>query len=80
MQRGGTGGKSGLANYTRVITLDAMVGTSVAEATSAGPAAWWSCEGCGSYAELPAEETAGFTIECPDCPGVMIAQWEWDAA
>jgi hypothetical protein len=63
-------GKTGLANYTLVINLGGMGVTTV----------WWSCAECGSYAELPADETVGFEIGCPDCPGAMSEQWEWDAA
>ncbi|GAA2874451.1 hypothetical protein GCM10010472_34770 [Pseudonocardia halophobica] len=39
---------------------------------------WWSCAACGSYAELPAEESEGFDIGCPDCRSPMTAQWFWD--
>ncbi|MEU7811009.1 hypothetical protein [Pseudonocardia sp. NPDC049154] len=39
---------------------------------------WWSCAACGSYAELPAEESEGFDIGCPDCRDPMTAQWFWD--
>ncbi|GAA4556618.1 hypothetical protein [Pseudonocardia xishanensis] len=43
-----------------------------------GDSAWWSCPECGSYAELSAEETVGFTVECPDCRGSMVSQWVWE--
>ncbi|WP_176921503.1 hypothetical protein [Pseudonocardia oroxyli] len=39
---------------------------------------WWSCPECGSYAEMSGEETAGFAVECPDCPNPMVSQWVWD--
>ncbi|GAA1860520.1 hypothetical protein GCM10009836_45850 [Pseudonocardia ailaonensis] len=43
-----------------------------------GDTVWWSCAGCGSYAELPAEESEGFDITCPDCAADMTPQWTWD--
>jgi hypothetical protein len=59
---------SALANYTDVITLGVM-----------GDTLWWSCAACGSYAELPAVESEGFDIPCPDCRSPMTAQWFWEA-
>jgi hypothetical protein len=41
---------------------------------------WWMCTQCGADAELPATDTAGFRVACPDCGGGMAEQWRWDAA
>ena len=43
-----------------------------------GDTVWWSCATCGSYAELPAEESTGFDLACPDCPGELTPQWIWE--
>ncbi|MBW0105589.1 hypothetical protein [Pseudonocardia sp. KRD291] len=42
--------------------------------------AWCSCSGCGVEAELPAEETAGVEVPCPDCAGPMSELWSWESA
>lgn len=39
---------------------------------------WWTCSDCGADAELPAPDTSGFLVACPDCPGAMAEQWSWD--
>jgi uncharacterized paraquat-inducible protein A len=41
---------------------------------------WWTCTDCGADAELPAADTAGFRVACPDCGGGMTEQWRWDPA
>ncbi|MEQ3549158.1 hypothetical protein WIS52_01635 [Pseudonocardia nematodicida] len=41
---------------------------------------WRRCDGCGSQAELPAAETAGAAVPCPDCTGAMAEEWSWVAA
>jgi hypothetical protein len=41
---------------------------------------WWSCEHCGVDVELPADDTAGFLLGCPDCPGTLVELWHWEAA
>ena len=41
---------------------------------------WWSCSDCDVDVELPATETAGFQLPCPDCPGSLSESWRWDAA
>jgi hypothetical protein len=50
------------------------------EATSAVPDAsvWWSCADCGIDVELPAADTAGFVVPCPDCPGALDELWRWE--
>lgn len=42
--------------------------------------AWWTCSECGGDAELPATETVGFEVVCPDCTGPMAEQWRWESA
>ncbi|NMI00242.1 hypothetical protein [Pseudonocardia acidicola] len=39
---------------------------------------WWGCADCGGDAELPAADTAGYQVSCPDCSGVMAEQWQWE--
>ncbi|MHA6795940.1 hypothetical protein ACVGVM_20855 [Pseudonocardia bannensis] len=41
---------------------------------------WWTCPECGSVAELPGADTAGYEVSCPDCSGPMIEQWQWEYA
>ncbi|WP_214404991.1 hypothetical protein [Pseudonocardia lacus] len=41
---------------------------------------WWSCSECAVEAELAVGATNGFQVPCPDCGGVMVEQWQWDAA
>jgi len=40
---------------------------------------WWTCSDCGVDAALPALDTAGFLVGCPDCDGVMAEQWHWES-
>ncbi len=40
---------------------------------------WWTCTGCGVDAALPATDTVGFVVECPDCAGSMVELWCWEA-
>jgi len=63
----GVASRVALANDTDVITLGEM-----------GDTVWWSCAGCGSYAELPAVESEGFDLTCPDCAAELVPQWVWD--
>ena len=39
---------------------------------------WWSCDGCGIDVELPAVQTAGFLLPCPDCSGPLHELWRWE--
>ncbi len=39
---------------------------------------WWTCSECGVDAELPATETAGFRVACPDCDAAMAERWRWE--
>jgi hypothetical protein len=57
-------------------TLGAM------EVTELEPAGvvWWGCADCGTNVELPGAETAGYLIDCPDCPGSLVELWRWDSA
>jgi hypothetical protein len=41
---------------------------------------WWACSECGVEAELPAPDTLGLMVTCPDCAGEMQEQWYWDSA
>ncbi|SFO38989.1 hypothetical protein SAMN05216207_105027 [Pseudonocardia ammonioxydans] len=41
---------------------------------------WCRCAGCGVQAELPAGETAGVEVPCPDCAGPMTEEWTWETA
>ncbi len=43
-------------------------------------AVWWSCSDCGIDVELPAADTAGFVVPCPDCPGSLDELWRWEPA
>lgn len=52
-------------------TLERMYGTEVA---------WCRCTGCGAEAELPARETDGVAVPCPDCAGAMAQEWTWEVA
>lgn len=42
--------------------------------------AWCRCSGCGGEAELPAEETTGVDVPCPDCTTPMNELWSWETA
>lgn len=44
------------------------------------PAGWWLCPECGAEAQLPAAETAGVVVSCPDCSAELAPMWEWDEA
>jgi uncharacterized paraquat-inducible protein A len=50
--------------------MDAMMSTTV----------WWTCLDCGVDAEMPAPDSAGGTVPCPDCTAEMAEQWRWDSA
>ncbi|MGQ0574347.1 MAG: hypothetical protein ACT4RN_09105 [Pseudonocardia sp.] len=39
---------------------------------------WWTCSDCGAEAELPASDTSGFRVPCPDCAGALTELWSWD--
>ena len=39
---------------------------------------WWTCAGCTVEVELPAADTAGFLVPCPDCGDAMDEPWEWE--
>lgn len=39
---------------------------------------WWACSDCGVEAELPALETTGFRLACPDCDGELVELWSWE--
>jgi hypothetical protein len=41
-------------------------------------AVWWTCSDCGVDVELPAGETAGYLLSCPDCPGSLHEMWCWE--
>lgn len=41
---------------------------------------WWTCAECGVEAELPASDTAGFVVACPDCDAEMVELWSWEPA
>jgi hypothetical protein len=41
-------------------------------------AGWWLCAECGAEVQLPATETTGYVLTCPDCPGEIAPMWEWD--
>jgi hypothetical protein len=41
-------------------------------------AVWWGCSDCGVDVELPAADTAGFLLPCPDCPGSLQELWRWE--
>lgn len=41
---------------------------------------WWTCLDCGVDAEMPAPDSAGGTVPCPDCTAEMAEQWRWDSA
>ncbi|MBC3193450.1 hypothetical protein H7X46_20525 [Pseudonocardia sp. C8] len=41
---------------------------------------WCRCAGCGAEAELPATETTGVAVPCPDCADPMAEEWTWEAA
>lgn len=42
------------------------------------PTGWWTCLDCGVEAELPAPDTAGFLVPCPDCDREMAQLWSWE--
>lgn len=41
---------------------------------------WCRCAGCGAEAELPAAETAGVEVPCPDCADPMSEEFSWETA
>ncbi len=50
------------------------------DVTNAVPEAvvWSRCADCGIDVELPAADTAGFVVPCPDCPGSLHELWRWE--
>ena len=52
------------------------------DVTNLVPAAalWSTCSACGVDVELPAGETAGYLLSCPDCPGTLHEMWCWEPA
>ncbi|BBG04038.1 hypothetical protein C8E95_2393 [Pseudonocardia autotrophica] len=52
-------------------TLERMYGNEVS---------WCRCPGCGTEAELPAVETVGIAVPCPDCTDPMVPEWTWESA
>lgn len=52
-------------------TLERMYGDEVS---------WCRCPGCGTEAELPAAETTGIAVPCPDCTDPMVQEWTWESA
>ena len=43
-------------------------------------AVWWTCTACDADVELPAVESEGFVVACPDCTGPLHELWRWAPA